>query len=77
MAPRALTTNTLDDVITLIEFMRDEALRRHNHNELRSGELDAREKSLDKRARDISLHERAINAMLRKNAPRKLGRIWG
>jgi hypothetical protein len=77
MVPRALTANTLDDVITLVEFMRDETIRRHDANEARSVALDEREKALNKRARDLALHERAVAAVLKPNGSRRLGRLWG
>jgi hypothetical protein len=78
MAPRALTANTLDDVITLIEFMRDEAIRRHDANEARALALDTREAELDRRARNLGLHERAVAAVL-KPAPgraRSISNLW-
>jgi hypothetical protein len=76
MAPRALTANALDDAITLVEFMRDEAIRRHEGNALRATELDAREASLVKRARDLKIHERAVAAVLKPNAPRRIANLW-
>lgn len=76
MTPRALTPPALDDAITLIEFMRDEAIKRHTANEVRSRELDAREKALEKRARDLKTHERAVAAVLKNNAPRRLSNLW-
>lgn len=76
MSPRALTANALDDAITLVEFMRDEAIKRHAANEARALELDAREASLVKRARDLKIHERAVAAVLKPNAPRRLANLW-
>jgi len=64
MVPRALTANALDNAVTLVEFMRDEVIRRHDANEKRSLELDQREASLVKRARDLKIHERAVAAVL-------------
>jgi hypothetical protein len=76
MTPRALTPHALDDVITLVEFMRDEAIKAHDANVIRSAELDARELGLAKRARDLKLHERAVAAILKPNAPRRLANLW-
>jgi hypothetical protein len=77
MSPRALTPHALDDAITLVEFMRDQALKTHDDNILRTAELDARELSLEKRARDLKIHERAVAAILKPNAPRRLANLWG
>jgi hypothetical protein len=76
MAPRALTANALDDAITLVEFMRDEAIRRHEANEFRKGVLDELEAHLNKRSRDLKLHERAVQAVLKPNAPRRIANLW-
>jgi hypothetical protein len=71
MDPRALTPNMLDDVVTMVEYMRAEALRVHDANEARSKALDAREKELDRRARDVALAGRVAKAVI-SGAPRRL-----
>lgn len=76
MTPRALTPNALDNAVTLVEFMRDEAIKRHEQNNQRALELDAREKALEKRARDLKIHERAVQALLKPNAPRRISNLW-
>jgi len=76
MAPRALTANALDDAITLVEFIQAETLKRHDANEARALQLDAREAALEKRARDLKLHERAVAVVLKPNAPRRLANFW-
>ena len=76
MTPRALTPAALDDALTLIEFMRDECVKRHEANTLRAAELDTREKALEKRARDLKTHERAVAAVLKTNAPRRIANLW-
>jgi hypothetical protein len=76
MQPRALTPGALDNAVTLVEFMRDEAIRRHADNVERAAALDLRELALDKRARDLKIHERAVAAVLKHNAPRRLSNLW-
>ena len=76
MNPRALSTNTLDDVVTIIEYMRDACTARHDLQELRAVALMDQEKALNKRERDVTLRGRAIDAMLKTNAPRKIYSLW-
>ena len=65
MTPSALTPTALDSAVTLVEWMRDQAVKIHDANDERTSELDAREKALEKRARDLKTHERAVAAVLR------------
>jgi hypothetical protein len=76
MTPRALTAGALDSAVTLVEWMRDTALKIHDANEIRHAELDARELSLNKRARDLKTHERAVAAIMKPNAPRRIAYFW-
>jgi len=76
MTPRALTPAALDDALTLIEFMRDECVKRHIANVDRTTELDQRERELDKRIRDLKIHQRAVAAVLKTNAPRRIANLW-
>lgn len=76
LEPRALTANALDDAITLVEFMRDQAIKMHDENVFRAEQLDELERSLNKRARDLKIHERAVAAVLKPNAPRRLANLW-
>lgn len=76
MTPRALTPTALDSAVTLVEFMRDQAIARHDANVIRAAELDAIEKALDKRARDLRIHERAVAAVMKTNAPRRISALW-
>lgn len=79
MEPRALTPTALDHAVTLVEWMRDTALKIHDANDKRHDELDARELSLVKRANDLKTHERAVAAVLKSNAPnarKSLANLW-
>lgn len=76
MQPRALTANSLDDVITLVEFMRDESIKRHDANVTRAQELAEWERTIMIRERNLKLHERAVAAVLKPNAPRRAGGLW-
>jgi len=71
MNPRALTPNMLDDVIMMVEYMRDEALRIHDANEARSKALDEREKELNRRAREVALASKVAKAVI-AGKPRRL-----
>jgi hypothetical protein len=71
MNPRALTPSMLDDVVTMLEYLRDEALRIHDANEARSAELDARERELNKRARDVAVAGRVAKAVI-SGKPKRL-----
>src|SRR5207247_48275 len=76
MTPRALTAGSLDDAITLIEFMRTEALKRHDANETRTAALDLREKDINIRARHLALNARAVNALLHPTGKRRIANLW-
>ena len=71
MNPRALTPAMLDDVVTMIEFLRDEALNIHDANERKSQELDARERELNKHARDVAIAGRVAKAVI-SGKPKRL-----
>ena len=76
MVPRALTPNALDAPLTMIVYLRDEALKIHDANEIRTKDLDARELQLNRRARDLALAQRAADAVLKGNGPRKISNLW-
>jgi hypothetical protein len=61
----------VDDVVTMIEYLRTEALRLHDHNEKRAAELDAREKLLNKRQREVNNASRIARAVI-DGRPRRL-----
>jgi hypothetical protein len=71
LTPRELTGDMIDDVITMIDYLRTEALRVHDHNEKRAAELDAREKLLNKRTREVSNASRIAKAVI-NGQPRRL-----
>jgi hypothetical protein len=76
MAPRALTANALDDAITLVEFMRDQALKMHDANITRAQELAEWERTIMLRERNLKIHERAVAAIMKPNAPRRISNLW-
>lgn len=65
MQPSALTPSQFDDVIVLIEFMRDQAIRMHELNVTNKLMMDAREVVLEKRERDVGIRGRAVDAAIR------------
>ena len=76
LTPRSLTANALDDAITLVEFMRDQALKAHDQNVIRAQELAEWERTIMLRERNLKIHERAVAAVLKGNAPRRLANLW-
>lgn len=65
MKPSALRTDQLDDVLTLIEFMRDNALVIHDRNIENAKVLAARELEISKRERAVALRQRTVEAVLK------------
>jgi predicted DNA-binding protein (UPF0251 family) len=65
MTPKALPASQYDDVVVLIEWLRDEALRVHDYNEAASKALAAREIAVTKRERDVAIRQRTHDAATR------------
>jgi hypothetical protein len=61
LKPRALTPDVLDDVLTLLEFMRDECIRQHDDNLIAARKLDEREMTLRERERQVAIRTRALD----------------
>jgi hypothetical protein len=68
MKPRALRPTQFDDVVTLIEWLRDEALKIHEHNAKASEVLHARELAVTRRERDVGIRQRVHEAATRSRA---------
>ena len=73
MKPRALTTASFDDVVTLIEYMRDQALKMHQLNLKASEALFEREKQVTKREKELAIRQRAVEAAIRSTT---VGSRW-
>jgi len=61
----SLAPSQYDDVVTLIEWMRDEAVKMHDQNKATSEALAARERDVAKRERDVGIRSRALDAAKR------------
>jgi hypothetical protein len=75
--PRALTPGSYDDVLTMIEFMRESCIAQHDELDRRQTVLDAREKSLDKREKELKTRSRAVEQILKSNRVGVARRIAG
>lgn len=65
MKPRALAPSQYDDVVVLIEFMRDAVLKLADRNTQDAKELAMREAAVAKRERDVALRQRTHDAATR------------
>ena len=68
MRPRAISRGSIDDVIVLIEYMRDHAVKLHEANAKASNELAQREKAVAKRERDVATRQRAVEAAIKSRS---------
>lgn len=64
LTPRAIPPSSYDDVITMIDFLRDNALKLYDEVEQRKGELDKREAELSKQARELKTMHRVAHAVI-------------
>ncbi len=71
MKPSALTPSQFDDVVVLIEYMRDEAVKAHDANDLAAKSLAEREAAVTKREREVAIRGRVIEAAIKVRGPRK------
>ena len=60
--PRALSPEDYEDVVTLLEYIRDETLKNHERVEEASKKLAERERDVTKRERDLAIRQRAVMA---------------
>jgi hypothetical protein len=73
LKPRALTAGSLEDVILMIEWMQDETVKREQEVTRQSNELAEREKGLKAWEKNLKLKQRAVDAVLKRNAPKSVG----
>jgi hypothetical protein len=73
---RALAPTDYEDVITLIEYVRNEALKLHQANEIASQTLKEREAAVSRREHDVKLRSRAVEAAIAVK-PRKRRYLFG
>ena len=75
LEPRALTNESLDDVITIIEFMRTQCLDMHQANTDRKAALDERELTLQRREQALAVRQRAVECIMKVKPKRRY--FWG
>lgn len=66
--PRALTPAQYEDVVVLIEYMRDEVVKAQRAVQERNAMLDARERDLEQREKQVSIKMRAAVAGIKTRA---------
>lgn len=62
MEPRALTPAQHEDVITLLEYMRDQLIERDASVETRTKQVAAREAAVALRERELAIRSKAVHA---------------
>ena len=73
LKPRALTAASLEDVILMIEWMQDETVKRSEELTSKGNELAEKEKQLAAWEKNLKLKQRAVDAVLKRNAPKSVG----
>lgn len=68
-------TTKLDDVIDIIEYLREQALTLHQENVDAADKLRAREVALTKREAELTIKQRACESLL-ATQPRKRRYFW-
>lgn len=61
---KALKPSEYEDVLTILDYLKAEALKAHKVNEARTRELDTREQDLAKRERDVAIRQRAVASVI-------------
>lgn len=62
MQPRALRPEQYEDVITLLEYMRDELIQRQTELEASTLLIEQRERDVAQREKDVSIRSKAVEA---------------
>lgn len=62
MEPRALRPDQYEDVITLLEYMRDELIQRQTELEASTLLIEKRERDVAQREKDVNIRAKAIDA---------------
>lgn len=71
MQPRALSHDGLDDVVTIVEYMRDQCLDMHAEMKNKARLLSEREADLVRREKELATRQKAVDAVLKVKAPRR------
>lgn len=64
MEPRALTADQFTDVVTLIEWMRNEITKQDEALEVREADVAARERAVKQRERDVAIRQRVVGVAM-------------
>lgn len=62
MQPRALSPGQYEDVITLLEYMRDELIQRQTELEASTLLIEERERKVAQREKDVAIRGKAVDA---------------
>lgn len=62
LQPRALTPGQYEDVITLLEYMRDELIQRETELKANTLLIEERERKLVQREKDVAIRAKALDA---------------
>lgn len=62
MQPRALTPGQYDDVITLLEYMRDELIQRETELHAKTLLIEERERNVVQREKDVAIRSKTVTA---------------
>jgi hypothetical protein len=65
--PSALTPQSYDDVLTLIEYLHAEIVKRQDELTRRSNELEAKAKQIADLERSLKLKHRAVDQIVKQN----------
>lgn len=63
MHPRALRPDQYEDVITLLEYMRDELIQRETELQATTLLIEQREREVAQREKDVSIRAKAVEAV--------------
>lgn len=75
MKPNNMTADNADDVLTLMEYMRDQLLAEHDIQIKRADELERREAEVAVRERNVAIRLR-VAEVAAKVTPKKARRWW-
>jgi hypothetical protein len=63
LQPRALTPGQYEDVIVLLEYMRDELIQRETELSAKTLLIEERERTLVQREKDVTIRHKAVAAV--------------
>lgn len=76
MQPRALEPGQYEDVITLLEYMRDELIQQQNDLAAKTLVIEERERKVAQREKDVTIRGRAVSAVATVVKPRRTWRSY-